>query len=275
MKVYISADMEGAIGITSFQQVSANYPEFQHFRNVWIDDINALAEGAFEAGADHVLVNESHEGMNYILPDRIDPRITYISGRIKPLNQMEGLDRSFSTAFLFAHARAGADGVLSHSYIPPDIFEMKLNGESIGEMGLNAAVAGLRGVPIGLVIGDDRAAQEAEQLIPGIKTVITKHHITQFTAACRPKLDVRKELKQAAYDSVKKIAPALFCPKAPYTLEVTFIYPIMKELVSYIPNVKITGPRTVCFTSNDYDEVTKVRILIVNLTKMIGMQVRP
>jgi D-amino peptidase len=275
MKVYISADMEGAIGITAFQQVSSNYPEFHHFRNVWLDDINALAAGAFDAGAKTVLVNESHELMNYILPERLDPRITFISGRIKRWNQMEGLDPSFSTAFLFAHAKAGSEGLLAHSYVPPDIFEMKLNGMPIGEMGLNAAAAGLKGVPISLVIGDDKTYEEAREFLPDVEAVITKDHITQFTAANRPVEEVRAALRQKAYEAVKHKGGSLFAPQPPYTLEVTFIYPIMKELPSYIPGVNITGPRSIAYTSNDYAELTQVRILIVNLTKMIGMQVRP
>lgn len=274
MKVFISADMEGAFGITTFHQVSASNSEFQTYRKVWIDDLNALASGAFEAGATEVLVNESHEGMNYIHPDLIDPRITYISGRLKALNQMEGLDKSFATAFLFAHAKAGSDGILAHSYIPPDIFEMKLNGQPIGEMGLNAAVAGLMDVPIGLVIGDDYTKIEAEELIPGVDTVVTKNHITQFTAYNYPKQQIREQLKEKAYQAVKNIKKAYYRPQGPYTLEVTFIYPVMKELVSYIPNMKVTGPRTVEYSCDDYFELTKIRILIVNLTKMIGLQVR-
>ncbi len=86
---------------------------------------------------------------------------------------------------------------------------------------------------------------------------------------------MRDELFQAARDAVKEAEQRIYRPEAPYTLEVTVIFPGLKELISYIPGVRVTGPRSVEYTSDDYLELTKVRILMVNLTKMVGMQVKP
>lgn len=275
IKVYISADMEGASGITSFHQVSENNKEFENYRISWTNDINSLIQGAIEGGADEILVNEGHCGMNYLLPDLIHPSAQYISGRLKSKNQMEGIDKTFDVAFLFAHARAGQPGVLSHSFVVPDIFDIKLNDMPIGELGLNAALAGTLDVPIGLVIGDDATASEAKELIPNVRTVITKEYITHFTAKCFSSETVNKELRKTAKEVVENIKT--FTPyfvKPPYKLEVSFTIPAMTELISYIPGVKVIEPRKIVYETSDYMDLTRIRILIINLARLIGDQVR-
>ena len=275
IKVYISADMEGASGITSFHQVSENKKEFEQHRISWTNNINLLVQGALNGGASEVLVNESHDGMNYLLPSQLHPKAHYISGRLKSKNQMEGIDEGFDIAFLFAHARAGEAGILSHSFVVPDIFDIKLNDLPVGELGLNAVMAGIYNVPVGSVIGDDATADEATDLMPDVKAVITKKHITQFTAKCLPGDEVNFNLENMAKEAVenyKSFKPLVIKP--PYKLEVTFTIPAMTELISYIPGVEVVNPRKVIFKSDDYLEVTKIRILMVNLAKLIGNQVR-
>ena len=188
---------------------------------------------------------------------------------------MEGIDESFDVTFLLCHAKAGTQGVLSHSIIVPDIWEMRLNGETIGEVGLNMLMSSQFGVPGGLIVGDDATYQEAREMVPNICSVITKEVITQFTANCFSQERVSEQLYSQAKFAVENAASfELYKPDGPYTLEVTFIVPAMTEMISYIPGVKVLNPRTVSFTSDDYLELTKVRILIVNLARMIGDQFR-
>lgn len=275
MKVYISADMEGSSGITAFNQVNHNSGEFQKYRASWTNDINLLVQGAIDGGASEVLINESHAGMNYLLPDLVHPSAQYISGRLKSKNQMEGIDDTFDVVFLFAHARAGQPGVLSHSFVMPDIFDMKLNDISVGELGLNATLAGIYGVPVGLVIGDNETAKEAKELMPGVETVITKEYITQFTAKCLELSKVNSNLKKLSKEVVEnknKFKPLTINP--PYKLEVLFTIPAMVELISYIPGMKVLGSRKVSYETDDYLELTRIRILIVNLARITGEQLR-
>ncbi len=275
MKVFISADIEGATGITSYKQVVAGRKEFEKARLFWIEDLNKLTEGAVEAGADVVVINEAHASMDNILADKLHPRAEFVSGYIKPMNQMQGLDDSFNIAFLFNHARAGSMGVLSHSFVMPDVYLLELNGEPIGELGLNALWAGTMGVPIGLIIGDDAAAEEGRDFIPGVKTAVTKKCIDQFTAQCLTPEETGKELKQKAYQVVKKATSFQpVRPKEENTLEITFTMPAMATVVSYVPGVDRVSERTVSFTSRDYQEVQHFRIVATNLAKNIGDQLR-
>jgi len=275
MKVYISADMEGTSGISSFHQVTPNNTDFEKYKSIWTKDINALIEGAIEAGATDILVNEGHNGMNYILPDMLHPKARLISGRLKPKNQMEGIEEGFDVAFLLCHAMAGKKGVLSHSFVMSDIYEMKLNGLPIGEIGLNVLMASEYGVPVGLIVSDNVGCDEAAELVPNIKRVETKTCITQFTAKWNPYEEVINNLKKQAFDAVKEANTfSRYSVSAPYTLDVTFSVSAMVELISYIPGIQVTGGRSVSYTCSDYLELTKVRILIVNLARMIGEQLK-
>ena len=269
MKIYISADFEGVCGVVDIKQCHPGNPDFEQARRRWIEDINAIIEGAIAGGVTEVVVNEAHSAMNYLLPEYLHPKASYISGYVKLDNQMEGLDPSFSGAVLMGHAMAGtAGGVLNHTYVMRDVVELRLNGEPIGEMGLNAHWAGYLGVPLILVVGDDRLAEEAKALIPEIETAVVKRGLSQFTAHNLPLEEARSVIRAAAERAVRR-SRAGEIPKVPaldsYSLEIDFSLSEIAHLASFIPGVERIGGRTVRFTSQDYRQIQHVRIICTNL----------
>src|SRR5678815_3110172 len=60
MKIYISADMEGVVGVVSGDQLSPTGFEYQRFREFMTQEVNAAIEAAFEAGATEIVVSDSH-----------------------------------------------------------------------------------------------------------------------------------------------------------------------------------------------------------------------
>src|SRR3954454_786349 len=105
MKVLISADMEGTCGIVSWVQVMppevagsrepSSLDEYLRGRERMTAEVNAAIEGALAGGADEVIVNDSHDGMRNLLPDKLiaDPAVRFISGQDKPLGMVQGVDR--------------------------------------------------------------------------------------------------------------------------------------------------------------------------------------
>ncbi|MBA7581027.1 D-aminopeptidase [subsurface metagenome] len=183
MKLYVSADFEGVCGVVDRNQCFPGNADFDRTRRLWVEEINAIVEGAVSAGVSEVVVNEAHASMNYMLPELLHPKASFISGYVKIDNQMEGLDESYCGAVIMGHARAGtAMGVLNHTYVMRDVVEIRLNGEPIGELGLNMLWAAYLGTPVILVIGDDKAVQEAKTLVPAIETAVVKKGLSQFTA---------------------------------------------------------------------------------------------
>ena len=75
MKVYISMDAEGISGIYNLGQVMTNNREYEFARRMMANDINAAAEGAFQAGAEQVIVNDAHNNGSNLIIEQLDPRI--------------------------------------------------------------------------------------------------------------------------------------------------------------------------------------------------------
>ena len=137
-----------------------------------IGETNAAIEGALLAGADDILVNDSHGGMYNLLPDRIHPAARVLQGQ-KAWSMVEGAgppSARFDVAlFVGYHARAGHPrGTIAHTYSGAPV-ETRLAGRPTGEYGLNALVLGAWGTPVGMVAGDDSWYSGAE-LAPPVPT---------------------------------------------------------------------------------------------------------
>jgi len=271
VKFYISADFEGASGVTDRDQCFPGNPGFEAARRLWIGDINAVVEGLVSAGAAEVVVNEAHAAMNYLQPEQLHPMASFISGYVKNDNQMEGLDPSFSGAVLMGHARAGTmDAILNHTYVLRDVYEVRLNGQPIGELGLNALWAASQRVPVVLAVGDDKFAAEAAAFIPNVETAIVKTGLSQFSAHCLSVPAARKVITDAAIRACQradKIKPVPL-PKM-LRMEIDFSLSEIAKLCAFIPGVEQVGPRSVAFTSKDYRQLQHIRIVCTNLALVV------
>src|ERR671921_1345713 len=176
--------MEGTAGVVDWAQCIGPGPEYQYYRRLLQDEVNAAIEGALSAGATSFLVNDSHSSMQNLRPDELLGNARYLSGRHKPLYMMQGLDESFDAIFFVSYhgSMASEASTLSHTYNPKAIARVLLNGVEVGESGINALVALGHGVPVVLVTGDDTTAEEARAVCPGIEAAVVKRSVTRFAA---------------------------------------------------------------------------------------------
>lgn len=116
-KIFISVDMEGIGGIGTGRMTSGSGKDYGLGRELMTEEVNTVVAAIFERGPADILVNDSHGDMQNLLHTRLDPRVQYIQGNVKPLGMVQGLDDSFDGAiFLGYHARAGtAGGFLAHT----------------------------------------------------------------------------------------------------------------------------------------------------------------
>lgn len=179
MKIYMSVDMEGITGLPDATFVDWRKHNYERARKIMTEEANYVIQATFDYGAEEVLVNDSHSKMNNLLIDRIHTDALLITGEVKPFSMMQGLNDTYSGAFFVGyHARAGQYGVMSHSMIHA-VRNFYINDHCIGEMGMNAYLAGYYGVPVLFVAGDDQAAAEAEKLIPNVTTAAVKETISR------------------------------------------------------------------------------------------------
>src|SRR5256884_4374280 len=184
MKVFVAVDMEGVSGVTDPEDVLPAGSEYQTCRRYMTGDANGAIGGAYDAGAEAVLVNDSHWIMRNLLVHDLDKRAKVIKGFHKPLCMLQGLDDSYGAAvFVGYHSCAGTEGgVLNHTMLGKEVQNIFLNGEATGETRLNAGLAGHYGVPVALVAGDVAVCAEAKRVLPWVETVAVKDGIVKNTA---------------------------------------------------------------------------------------------
>lgn len=247
MRVLVSADMEGATGVTFPDDVEPGNPRWQYHRPLFTGDVNAAVAGLFDAGASEVLVNDSHANQRNLLLDLLDPRATLLTGWHKPWSMMEGIDRGYEAmAFVGYHAAAGEQGVLSHTYLGNMITAVRLNGEVCSEGYMNAQLAAEFGVPVVLVTGDDRACDDARRYAPAAQFAAVKTCVDRYSAICLSP-ERSAELIRAAAAAALDPLPPVEAPAGPFRYEVEFdaTHPVV--LVTGIPGVEQIGTRRVAF----------------------------
>ncbi len=254
MKIYISADMEGISGVVHWEeQTFKEGHDYQRFRKLMTEEVNAAAAGFFEAGAEKVVVNDAHGSMKNLLIEKLDKRVRLISGSTKPLAMMEGIDDTFdAAAFVGYHSRVGTHGVLNHTHTG-SLAGFQVNGKTVGEIGMSAFMAGHFQVPVVLVTGCTGATEEAAKLLPNVRTAAVKRYVGRFAADNVHPSRAREEIKKAASRAVEAI-PVVepLVADSPVTTCLTFMSTKQADEAELMPDVERTGPLNVEYTAQDY-----------------------
>ncbi len=272
MKVFISADIEGVAGVVDPDQVRGPGAEYEIGRRLLTGEVNAAIDGALEAGAEEVLVNDAHSSMHNIDPAALRPQASYLSGRHKPLYMMEGLEGGFDAVFMVGyHGSIGAEhAILSHTYNPLAVWEARLNGVSVGESGLNALVALHHRVPVVLITGDAATADEARPFMPEAEAVVVKRSITRFAAESLHPQRACELIRAGAARALPRVGTAsLPAIDLPATLELTFLTADMAEMSTWIRGVERTAARTVRVTEQDPLILYRTFVTVLGLTRSI------
>lgn len=175
MKVLISTDIEGVAGVFHPQQTRAGNPEYERARVLMTREANAAIAGAFDAGADEVLVNDSHGDFRNMPPDLLDERARMVMGKPRYLSMMAGVDEGVHAVCMIGyHSRAQGRGILAHTINSFAFARVLFGDRELGEAGIYGALAGEYGVPVVMASGDDAFIEEHRPLLPHAVFVQTK-----------------------------------------------------------------------------------------------------
>jgi D-amino peptidase len=258
MKVFISADMEGATGVAVPNHVGkSDAGEYARMRRLLTGDVNAAVRGAVAAGAAECLVTDAHGSMTNILIEELDEHARLTSGSNKHLCQMEGVDSSYTAALFVAyHAREGTeDGLLNHTLLGGTVAEMRCNGRPFGETALNAAIAGHFGVPVALVTGDDKVCAEAQAYLGDVEVVPVKIAYERLVANSLPPVRTRELIAAGAARAVERAARGEIKPfvvPGPVAFEIDFKSTAGVKMALLFPEVELLGPKRLRVQAADY-----------------------
>jgi len=200
MKIYIQTDIEGVAGYCFFEQLGNknqdNFAHIQRMRKLLTDEVNGAVTAAFDAGAEDVLVNDSHGSGYNILFEELDSRCRIIHGRNCSgphwLPLLETCDR---LVLVGMHAMGGTPrAVTSHS-------KWMVNDGALylSEASMAAAIAGDYGIPCCFVSGDQYVCAELKEKMSWLHTVETKQSLSPYQACSL----IPKRSCQLIYDGVK------------------------------------------------------------------------
>ena len=204
-KVYVSVDMEGVSGITCSEQTLAGGARYAEGCRLMAEEMNACVAGCFAAGATDVVVHDGHGSGRNVAPAAVDPRAKLIQGALPRGGYTEVLKGAEAVILLGFHAKARTPGaLLAHTFSSATVQGMWLNGREVGEVGVIAAVAAERKVPVVMVSGDDKVAAEAREWIPGVVTCETKKATGPQCAELVPLADSRRMIREKTEAALRR-----------------------------------------------------------------------
>ena len=252
MKIYISVDMEGITGVVDWSETERPNADYERFRRIMTDEVNAAVAGAVEGGAEEALVNDSHDTMRNVLIEHLHERARLLSGCHKRLSMMEGIDASFAGVFMIGyHAPAGTRrSVLDHTY-SSRTHRVWVNGIETPEFALFGAVAGVFGVPVKLVTGDEETCRQARDYFGEIETVAVKQAVSRRAAISKPVKVAHEEIREAARRAVSCPGKVVGFPP-PIQLRVEFQSTRETDQAEVVPLSKRLDAYTLEYTHEDY-----------------------
>ncbi len=257
MRVYIVVDLEGIAGIGNAGWLKKGAAEYPSAQELMVNETNVAVTAAFEAGAETVIVCDTHAGGGRLLSAQLDPRaVCKVPAADHPV---PSLDASFDAVLLLGmHARAGTpNAFLDHTISSAAWADFRINGQSIGEVGIFAACSGHYKVPVVMVSGDRAVAAEAKALLGPVQTVAVKRALDRLRAECLPVSQAYHEIRRALRRALERrsdIKP--YRPALPAAVELTFFRAEEAERVARRTGVTRAGPRSVSTTIGDLRGIT-------------------
>lgn len=259
MKVFISADMEGTAGITSWSETEKDHPDYAEFRAYMTDEVVAACEGARAAGADEVLVKDAHTSGRNIIIGRLPSYARIVRGWSgHPDTMMYGIGADCDAAIYTAyHNRAGAEtNPLAHT-LTDQIMRITINGEPASEFTVNARTAARYGVPSVFLSGDAGMCRAAEAFVPGIVTVATSAGVGGSTLSVPPVRAVEL-IREGVERAVAARRPGMM-PAMPgdYELVIEYNNPKSAFRCQWFPGGELCGERSVRWRFTDAFEIQR------------------
>jgi len=250
-KYMVRCDIEGVTGVVSFEQAEPGKPEYEFGQRMFMCDLMALLTGLSAGRADEVVIYDEHYyGRNIDLEELLVNASAICGKQPYRADWPGGLDESFAGVILLGfHSKFGTPGGLLHHTYELDTRDLRLNGVSIGEIGMEAAVAGDYGVPVIMVTADSAGVAEAEALLPGTVGVVVKESLGETSGQCYP-VAVTSERIQSAAQRVAESPP----PVQPYkvgdtaTLEIELNDGPYLDAVRDTLSAEMTDERTLVVT---------------------------
>lgn len=238
-KFCISVDLEGvACTVGSYGQGVPDGSKNYSFAALQATrEANAAAEALFDNGAKEIIVWDCHgTGVNLDY-DKLN-RGCKIAMGAGSRTRFPGVDETYDgVLFIGYHAYDAPKATLAHVYSSATFSAHLINGKPAGELQIDAAIAGKRGVKTLFVSSDDLCVAQAKESFPWANTVVTKQSLAWNSCISKHPLEVCKEIYSSVADAVKNIVSM-----KTYTIETPFELTLSYKRIEYAQGCSFRNP---------------------------------
>lgn len=271
MRIFISVDMEGASGVFAEEQTTLGTEAYRQACRLLRADVDAAIEGCLAAGATAITVADGHEKGSNLSAEGLPPQARLASGTPTSHSMMHGIAEGYDAALMVGyHAMAGTAGaVLDHTY-SYDVFRVRLDEYlEVGECGINAGLAGVYGVPVVFVSGDDKLAAEAAELLPGVECAVVKYGTMRTAARLLPPETTQAIIRDGVTRALRERRWPAPLDLAGKPLRVTFTRTAACDAASLLPGVQRVDGRTLDIPGGDYRTVFHMFLACTSLASQV------
>lgn len=271
MKLFIAIDLEGISGVVSEPDTEREGAAAERARAHMRADLDAVLAGCAAAGAGEVVVCDAHDDGRNLDPAGLPGWVTLVSGSPTPGSMLEGLTPDRDAAlFVGYHGRAGTPGaVLEHTWTY-GVYSVVVGDLEVGEFGIAALVAGELNVPCVYLSGDDKAAAEAEELVPGIVTSVVKTGVRRESARFVPPEEARARMTRDVETALRAGAWPEPLAWAGDPLRLTFTRVPLCDLAEVCPGTRRLDGRTLEIGGATFAEVYRGFLACLRLSEGEG-----
>ena len=251
--------MEGLAGVVSSAQLGPSGFEYGLAREIMTNEVNAVIEGAKNAGATEFVISDSHGNGQNILINKLPKDVQLVRSWPRHLSMMAGIDESFDGVILLGYhvSTNYKNGVRAHTFSSTKLTDVKINGSSVSEAAMSAIIAGHYNVPVIMVTGDDKTIEETKMFLGDIEGAIVKwaySYESAKTITPAAAIDIIKSTTEKAVRRIKEFKP--YKIEYPVQFEVSFKNYRPSEILNYLSIVERTDSHSIKFIGKDILEVS-------------------
>ena len=252
--------------MTHWDEVDHNKSSYGQFQKQMSLEVAAACEGALEAGAKEIWVKDAHYSGRNILAEILPKGVKLIRGWSgHPYSMVQELDDSFDALMMVGyHSRAGQGGnPLAHTLSSSKLDSITINDRQTSEFFLHGNIAAKHGVPLVFLSGDVGLCEEVLEVSPGTTTVATMVGVGDSTISIQPQesLEAIKTKVKSALSG--ELSNCLWDHPKSFVVHIRFNKQQLAYRASHYPGAELFDPKTIAFTTKEYDEVMQLILFVV------------
>ena len=252
--------------MTHWDEVDHNKSSYGQFQKQMSLEVAAACEGALEAGAKEIWVKDAHYSGRNILAEILPKSVKLIRGWSgHPYSMVQELDDSFDALMMVGyHSRAGQGGnPLAHTLSSSKLDSITINDRQTSEFFLHGNIAAKHGVPLVFLSGDVGLCEEVLEVSPGTTTVATMVGVGDSTISIQPQESLEAIKTKVKSTLSGKLSNCLWDHPKSFVVHIRFNKQQLAYRASHYPGAELFDPKTIAFTTKEYDEVMQLILFVV------------